>query len=162
MKKRKAMKVKQVRTIKAAAYTLSRLYTEESGYLCDILEPPCRGVTNDMTLAQIREIKKKGKTAIAPGTYKVKMLVSPSMKDRPYAKDYDGKFPFLLGTKGLSGVAVHPGNTVKDTDACLLPGEEVPGGTGRIRRSVMAYKDLMSCYLWPAYERGEEISWTIE
>ena len=153
------MQVKTVRYILRDGYTISKLYIDECGYLCDILEPTDRGLTLDMTYDQIKKIKVAGKTAIPTGTYEVIWAYSPTLCNRSYAKDYDGKFPCFVGTKGFGGVLLHPGNTKADTKACLLPGMHT--SPGRVTDSVKAYKDFMDFYFVPAMKRKEKVFWTI-
>lgn len=153
--------LKRNRYASTSGYTIGRLYVDEGGYLCDILEPENRGLHQEMPLEQIKAKKITGKTAIPAGTYRVKLLVSPTLKGRYYAKPYEGRFPCLQDVPGFSGILIHPGNTTEDTRGCLLPGTAVKG-EGRVYDSVLAYQDLMNFYLWPAYGRKDEIWITIE
>ena len=141
----------------AAGYTHARLLTDEGGFLCWTLEDEDRGLTQDMPLEQIKRIKIYGETAIPKGTYRIQLRVSPTLKDRTYAKPYGGMFPYLENVPGYEGVMIHPGNTTKDTRGCLLVGMLHSGIRGRIFDSQRAYKDLMDFYIWPAYQRKEEI-----
>ena len=145
-----------------AGYTLGRLFTDEGGFLCWILEDEDRGLTQDMPLSKIQAIKVYGETAIPKGTYRVELRVSPTLKDRYYAKKYGGMFPYLLNVPGYEGVMIHPGNTTKDTRGCLLPGTLKNNIRGRVFESAKAYYDLMDFYIWPAYRRNDEIWITIE
>lgn len=144
----------------AAGYTIGRLHTDEGGYVCDTLEPEDRGLKQEMSLQQIQELKVPGATAIPKGTYLVKLLVSPSLKDKSYAKKYEGRFPCLMHVPGFEGVLIHPGNTSKDTRGCILPGMNT--APGKVTASQQAYKDLMDFYIWPAYRRNENIWISIE
>ena len=146
----------------AAGYTIGRLSVDEGGFLCWVLEPEDRGLRQDMPLPQIKSRKVAGKTAIPRGTYRIEVRVSPSFKDRWYAKPYGGKFPYLCDVPGFDGVLIHPGNTPADTKACLLPGMLYMGIRGRVFDSVLAWQDLMQFYVWPAYQRKEQIWITIE
>ncbi|MCR5841973.1 MAG: DUF5675 family protein [Bacteroidales bacterium] len=143
-----------------AGFTGSRLYIDEGGYLCDILEPEDRGLTQDMPLSVIKQRKVKGKTAIPVGRYEVIWSWSKRLHDKSYAIPYDGKFPCIIGTPGFSGVLFHPGNKVADTEACLLPGIWVPPQS--LRDSVKAYRDLMDYYLVPSFERKDRVWLTID
>lgn len=146
----------------AAGYTLGRLFVDEGGFLCWILEPENRGLYQDMPLNQIQQKKVKNKTAIPKGTYRIQLRVSPKFKDKWYAKEYGGMFPYLCDVPGFSGVMIHPGSTPENTAGCLLPGMLYSGIRGRIFDSVIAWQDLMKFYIWPAYQRKEEIWITIE
>lgn len=145
-----------------AGFTHARLRTDEGGFLCWSLEPEDRGLHQEMALPQIERIKIKGKTAIPKGTYRIQLRVSPSFKDKWYAKPYGGKMPYLQNVPGFSGVMIHPGNRPEDTAGCILPGMLHSGLRGRIFDSVLAWQDLMQFYIWPAYQRKEEIWITIE
>jgi len=138
-------------------YTIGDLYLEECGFFCNTLEPEDRGLTKDMPLEKIQAIKVYGKTAIPAGRYEIKLMVSPSMKDKPYGKRYGGLFPCLLDVPGYSGVEMHPGTTPEDTRGCQLPGEYNPSHPGRIFNSRKAYYDLMDYYLMPSHNRKDRI-----
>lgn len=146
----------------AAGYTLGRLFVDEGGFLCWILEDENRGLHQDMPLNQIQQKKVKGKTAIPRGTYKVQLRKSPTFGAKYYARPYGGKMPYLLNVPGFEGVMIHPGNVPADTAGCLLPGMLQAGIRGRVFDSVTAFQDLMNFYIWPAYQRKEEIWITIE
>lgn len=146
----------------AAGYTHGRLLTEEGGFLCWTLEDEDRGLHQEMPLTQIKSRKVKGKTAIPKGTYKIQLRISPSFKDKWYAKPFGGKMPYLQNVPGFEGVMIHPGNTPEDTSGCILPGMLQGSIRGRVFDSVLAWQDLMNFYIWPAYQRREEIWLTIE
>ena len=148
------------REIKRDGYTISKLRMDESGYFCDILEPTDRGLTQDMSEAEIKAKKVKGKTAIPTGRYEVIWAYSPRLHAKSYAKPYGGKFPCIIGIKGFSGVLIHPGATKADTEACLLPGMHT--SPGRVMDSQKAYKDFMDFYFVPAMKRGDKCFITIE
>lgn len=148
------------RIIRRDGYTISRFLVDECGYLCDILEPTDRDLRDDMSLEEIKRIKVKGKTAIPVGRYEVIWAYSPRLHTKSYAKEYGGKFPCLVGTKGFVGVLMHPGNTKADTEACLLPGMHT--SPGRVTDSVKAYKDFMDFYFVPAMKRGEKVWLNVE
>lgn len=145
-----------------AGFTHGRLRTDEGGFLCWTLEDEDRGLAQDMPLNQILTKKIKGKTAIPKGVYRIQLRVSPKFKDKWYAKPYGGKFPYLCDVPGFEGVMIHPGSTPENTAGCLLPGMLHSGIRGRIFDSVIAWQDLMQFYIWPAYQRKEEIWITIE
>lgn len=56
-----------------------------------------------------------GKSAIPRGTYKVVMDYSPK---------YKKMMPHILDVPGFSGIRFHPGNTIEDTDGCVLLGDK--------------------------------------
>ena len=142
--------------------TIGDLYTEEGGFLCNTLEDKDRGLTQWMPLEVIKEKKVAGATAIPAGEYEIKLMISPSMKDKPYGKRYGGLFPCLLNVPGYSGVEIHPGTKPGDTRGCPLPGEYNPKAPDQIINSRKAYYDLMDFYLMPAHTRGDLITIKIE
>jgi len=143
-------------------YTLGRLFVDEGGFLCWILEPEDRHLHQDMELETIKARKVKGKTAIPAGRYRIRLRKSPSFGGKWYAQPYGGKMPYLWGVPGFESVMIHPGNRPEDTAGCLLPGMRQHGIRGQVFESVKAWQDLMKFYIWPAYQRGEEIWLTIE
>ena len=158
------MKIRIVRNAyeSAAGYTHGRLFVDEGGFLCWTLEDEDRGLHQDMPLAQIKARKVKGRTAIPAGTYKVQMRVSPKFKDKWYARPYGGKMPYLLNVPGWEGVMIHPFNRPEESEGCIGPGMLQGSIRGQIFDSVLAFQDLMNFYIWPAYQRKEEIWLTIE
>ncbi len=101
------------RPFKKTDYTIGRLY-RNGQMMCNTLEPPDRGLTSDMTLAQIRRIKITGHTAIPTGIYEIRLT---------YSYKFRRVLPELVSVKGFSGIRIHGGNRVNDTAGCILPGE---------------------------------------
>lgn len=81
-------------------YTIGKLYVDDK-YECFTLEDP------------MRDTKIFGKTAIPYGEYKI--IITPSNR---FKRD----LPILLNVKNFEGVRIHPGNTVEDTEGCILVG----------------------------------------
>lgn len=93
--------------------------------------------------------KVPGKTAIPAGRYKVIITHSPRFR-RP--------LPLLLDVPGFAGVRIHPGNTVADTEGCILPGRiRTPDG---VRESRLAF-DALYRQIAEALDAGEEVWITI-
>lgn len=137
--------------------TLKRLYKKKDytiGVLsingvpfCHILEPPVGGTHH-------------GVTAIPAGRYEIDMsIVSPKYKDRTWAKRYDGIVPTLKDVPGRSRILMHVGNTIWDTDGCLLPGHNRE--KGKVLESTVTYYYLMDNVLIPAAKRGQRVFITI-
>lgn len=112
------------RIARKAAYTIGKLYIN-GVYFCDTLEDVDRGLSSDMSLDEIKKKKVPHVTAVPTGTYEVTLAVkSPRFGSRVYYKNLcDGKLPRLIGVPGYEGVLFHVGNTAKDTDGCILLGQ---------------------------------------
>ncbi len=107
------MEITVKRKYKKNDYTIGQLFINGK-YVCDTLEDKDRGLTDDMLLRQIIQIKVKGKTAIPTGRYQVTMT---------YSQRFRRRLPLLTAVKGYSGIRIHAGNTHKDTEGCILCGE---------------------------------------
>lgn len=80
--------------------------------VCFTLEDLDRGLTSEMTLKEIRELKVYGQTAIPLGRYGLKWWESEKF----------GRVPKLLKVRGFSDVLIHAGNWHYNTKGCILPG----------------------------------------
>ena len=79
----------------------------------------------------VRPVKIKGMTAIPAGDYEVVVTFSARF-NRP--------LPLLLAVPNFDGVRIHPGNTAKDTEGCILVGQKK--GTDQILQSRAAFDAL--------------------
>lgn len=93
-------------------YCIDKLYVNDK-YFSDVLEDPDRGLTDSMSLEEIKRIKIKGNTCIPYGTYNITITYSPRFKKN---------LPLLNNVKGFDGIRIHSGNKPQDTEGCLLPG----------------------------------------
>src|SRR5690348_2405952 len=94
------MKLKLIREEFTDESTIGRLYVDDV-FECYILEDV------------VRDEKIQNETAIPYGTYEVEITYSPKF----------GRYlPMLLNVPNYTGIRIHPGNTAKDTDGCLLTG----------------------------------------
>lgn len=82
---------------------------------------------------QQRQVKIPGATAIPRGNYKVIINVSNRFKRR---------LPLLLNVPNFEGVRIHPGNTAKDTEGCILVGKYL--AEGYVTNSRATFNQLMS------------------
>ena len=74
------MKLLLKRIAKQKTYTIGKLYID-GVYECDTLEDTDRGLSDDMSIAEIKKKKVYGQTAIPTGTYEINMdVVSPKFK----------------------------------------------------------------------------------
>ena len=122
------------RVAKKEGYTIGWLYLSMDGpKFCDTLEPTWRDYKNGAR-------KIKGKSAIPEGRYAVVISFSPKMKKW---------LPILLGVPNFQGVRIHAGNTAKDTEGCILLGENTVKGmvlnsriwVERLKREIAKAKD---------------------
>lgn len=153
------MEIKVKRKWKKEAYTIGKMYIN-GAYVCDTLEDKDRGLTSNMSVAQICGVKVHGETAIPTGRYLVDMkTVSPRFGGRAQYQFCKGRLPRLCNTPGYQGVLIHIGNTAKDTDGCILVGENKE--KGKVMNSTATFRRLYPI-LKAADERGERIWITIE
>lgn len=91
--------------------TLGELkYRDE--HLCFTLEDVVREIPG----RPVREWKIKGQTAIPVGTYMLVYVWSPS---------HQCNMLRLLRVPGYEGVLIHAGNSVADTEGCILVGQSI-------------------------------------
>ncbi|MBD9086922.1 MAG: hypothetical protein EGR68_05760 [Prevotella copri] len=158
------MELKLVRFAKKKGYTIGRLYClgerEEEGTcdgiagnggqtgdleadkglkgdgglkpFCDTLEPPRRNLLNRGKWD--KRLKVKGMTAIPEGRYLMRFTYSPKF----------GKRLFLLMDVPLfDGIRIHSGNSVKDTQGCILVGNNTKVGRLENSRAVLFKLEMM-------------------
>lgn len=108
------MKLTIKRTITRNNYTLGELYIDGQ-FFCSTLEDRDRGLTQSMSVEQIKSMKVPGETAIPKGTYKVTLdVVSPKFSKYPfYMEVCEGKLPRLIDVKGYEGVLIHVADGIK-------------------------------------------------
>ena len=153
------MELKLERRFPRDRYTIGKLYIDGK-YFCDTLEDKDRGLTSNMSVAQICGVKIKGETAIPTGRYLVDMkTVSPRFGGRAQYQFCKGRLPRLCNTPGYQGVLIHCGNTAKDTEGCILVGENKE--RGKVLNSTATFRKVYA-KLKAADERSEQIWITIE
>lgn len=116
----------------SAEFTEGSIYID-GGYFCDSLELP-------VTDYSIPDWKVPGKVAIPYGEYEVVRKVSPKFSPR-----FNGRLmAYIEGIPQFSGVLFHAGNTVADTEGCVLLGERTsPGYLTNSRATVEKFLDLL-------------------
>ena len=129
-------------------YCIDKLYINGK-YFSDALEDPDRGLTDTMSLDEIKKIKIKGNTCIPYGTYNITITYSPRFKKN---------LPLLNNVKGFDGIRIHSGNKPQDTEGCLLPGfNKVKGQVIDSRVTT----DKLIAQIQQALNKGEKVTITI-
>ena len=129
-------------------YCIDKLYINGK-YFSDVLEDPDRGLTDTMSLEEIKKIKIKGNTCIPYGTYNITITYSPRFKKN---------LPLLNNVKGFDGIRIHSGNTPQDTEGCLLLGlNKVKGRVVDSKVTVNKFIDIVQ----EALNKGEKVTITI-
>lgn len=149
------------RVAKKASYTIGKMYIN-GVYFCDTCEDTDRGLTQYMSLAEIKRKKIYSRTAIPTGTYNVTMnVISPRFSKRDfYKKNCDGgRVPRLLNVPGFDGVLIHVGNSAADSNGCLLVGKN--SQVGKVLNSTNTFLALYK-KLKEASLKGEKITITIQ
>ena len=152
------MELLLTRIAKRKAYTIGRLsiveqVTDEYStgsketFFCDTLEPTWRDYANGA-------YKVKGRSAIPEGRYAVVISYSPKFK---------AWLPILLGgpefNKQWQGIRIHAGNTVEDTQGCILVGRNQ--AVGRLYESRKWLYEL-KMKIVEAKDKGEAVWLTIK
>lgn len=101
------------RIAKRDKYTIGKLYINGS-YFCDTIEDKDRGLTQQMSNAEISKIKVYAQTAIPIGKYQIVMT---------YSSKFKKVMPLLLNVPGFAGIRIHSGNTAEDTEGCIITGQ---------------------------------------
>ena len=134
------------RIAKKRGYTIGGL-SIDGKYFCDTLEPTWRDYEHG-------GYKIKGKSAIPEGHYAVVISYSPKFR---------AWLPILLGgpefNKKWSGIRIHAGNSAKDTEGCILVGENKE--VGKVLNSRKWLYELKQRIV-EAKNRGEPVKMTVQ
>lgn len=149
------MKLTLKRSYKGNGYTIGHL-SINGKYFCDTLEDADRGLSQHLPLAENQRLKLKSVTAIPTGTYQVSLSVySPKFGSRKFYREVcDGRLPRLQNVPAFDGILIHCGNTAKDTDGCILVGENKV--KGQVINSQATFRKLYPI-LKSAADKGENI-----
>ena len=129
-------------------YCIDKLYINGK-YFSDALEDPDRGLTDTMSLEEIKKIKIKGNTCIPYGTYNITITYSPRFKKN---------LPLINNVKGFDGIRVHSGNTPQHTEGCVLLGfNKIKGQVVDSKVTVNKFIDIVQ----KALNKGEKVTITI-
>lgn len=132
------------RAWKRESYTMSRLFVDGEKF-CNALEDADRGLYQGMCKEYVLAKKVKGATAIPRGTYNVIYTYSPRFKR---------KLPLIENVTGYEGVRIHPGNTAKDTEGCILVGQNLK--VGMILNS-REWTEKLIAKMQTAWSKGEKV-----
>ena len=102
-------------------YTIGKL-SADNEYLCETIEDKVRDLqdrNHDGDFTDEGEGKIYGQTAIPYGRYRI--LFS-------YWKKHKRLCPLLQEVPGFTGIFIHAGNSAKDSEGCILPGENKEKG----------------------------------
>lgn len=138
------MKLKIERRYFSDDYTIGSLYINDI-FFCDTLEDPNRDL-NKNGVFDNGESKVYGNTCIPFGTYKVELKYSPKFKR---------ELPRLINVPSFEGILIHRGNYPKDTQGCVLVGENK--AKGAVLNSTK-YEEKLVNILREAIASGEEIT----
>lgn len=134
------MELKLRRIARKETYTIGRLYIDGE-YFCDTIEDKDRGLAQDRPLATNIALKKAGVTAIPVGRYQVTLSVkSPRFSLKKQYAFCGGYLPRLLKVPAFDGVLIHIGNTSKDSEGCILVGQNKV--VGQVINSTETFKKL--------------------
>lgn len=106
------MEILVKREYKKKDYTIGKMYINGE-YFCDTLEDTDRGLKQDMSLSELKELKEYGRTAIPTGEYVLTI---------EYSNRFNKMLPLIHNVPAFSGIRIHSGNTHEDTEGCLLLG----------------------------------------
>lgn len=142
------MKILVSRRPNTNGFSPGRMYID--GVLeCFTLEDEVREVAGQ----PVASWKVQDKTAIPRGTYNVAITFS-----NRFQKD----MPLVMDVPGFSGIRIHPGNTVENTDGCILVGADDGNWQDAwLGSSLIAYNRLFP-KIKAAIDAGEEVTLTIE
>lgn len=134
------MELRLKRIARRETYTIGRLYVDGERF-CDTIEDKDRGLSQNLPLSVNKAKKKHGVTAIPTGRYRVTLdIVSPRFAKRTAYQFCGGRLPRLINVPAFDGVLIHIGNTARDTEGCILVGQNKE--VGKVLNSTKTFRDL--------------------
>lgn len=125
-------------------HTFGQLFVDGI-YQCETLEDVIREVPG----VPVTSWKIAGETAIPAGRYGVSIDYSPH---------FECEMPIIEDVPGFIGVRIHPGNTAKDTEGCILVGRmRLVDALGESRLAFDAFFDRLKT----AISNGEDVVLTV-
>ena len=146
------MLIEVKRLYKKADYTIGKMYIDGE-YFCDTLEDTDRDLKQEYSLAELKEMKEYGKTAIPTGEYIVTIT---------YSNRFKKMMPLINDVPAFSGVRMHPLNTSKETEGCIGVGICDDPNKDWIRDSRKTYNELMRILEYRLNTTHEEVRIRIE
>ena len=139
------MELKLIRKYRCSNYCIDKLYINNE-YFSDALEDPDRGLTDFMSLEEIKRIKIKGNTCIPYGAYNITIT---------YSSRFKRNLPLINNVKGFEGIRVHNGNTPQDSSGCVLLGfNKIKGQVIDSKVTVNKFIDIVQ----KALNKGEKVT----
>ena len=154
------MELVLTRIAKRKGYTIGRLYIvervddeylagEKQTYFCDTLEPTALELKTKVSKEAVLRSPTKAASlkpfAIPEGRYPIVITFSPTFKKW---------LPLLVNVPMFSGIRIHAGNTVKDTQGCILVGENRE--VGKVLNS-RKYVKIVKEKIVEAKDKGEAV-----
>lgn len=143
------MKIELKRIAKKPKYTIGKMYIDGK-YICDTIEDTDRGLTDKMSVEEVKSKKVYGETAIPSGTYTVRLT---------YSNKYKKVMPQIMNVKGFEGIRIHSGNTEKDSLGCIIVGQNKE--VGKVLNSRVTYTKVFDL-LKGASDHGQPIELVIK
>lgn len=122
------MKLRLVREPSVLGVTLGVLFVNGT-FECWILEDQIR----EQPGRPVSTWKVATKTAIPAGRYRI--IITDSVR-------FKRRLPLIVGVPGFDGVRIHPGNSIEDTEGCLLPGRV--RSVSKVGESKLAFDKLFA------------------
>ncbi len=134
------MELRLKRIARRESYTIGRLYVDGERF-CDTCEDKDRGLSQKLPVSLNIAKKKKGVTAIPTGRYRITLdVVSQRFSKKSAYQFCGGRLPRLVNVPAFDGVLIHIGNTAKNTEGCILVGQNKE--VGKVLNSTVTFRQL--------------------